>query len=272
MKRLIAPLFASILLVACGENIEEKANARLQTARQAFEQGDFDKAKAEIDSIKILYPKAFNSRKESAKLRRQVEMKEQQIAVTRLDSIIKEKEAAFEAIKDKFTLEKNKEYQDIGNYFWPSQTVEKNLHRSFLRFQVSEKGIMTMTSIYCGPNSIHHTAIKVTAPDGTFTQTPASKDSYETTDMGEKIEKADYRLGEDGNVMGFIYLNNAKNIRVEYQGDKKYSTLMSPADRQALKKTYELSQILSSLEQAKKEKEDTLLKIEFINRNIERNE
>lgn len=111
---------------------------------------------------------------------------------------------------------------------------------------------MSMTSIYCGGNSIHHFAVKVTAPDGSFAETPASKDSYETTDLGEKIEKADYKMGADGNVMGFLYLNRDKNIKVEYIGERKYTTTMPPADRQALAGIYELSQLLSSIEQIKK--------------------
>ena len=36
-----------------------------------------------------------------------------------------------------------------------------------------------MTSIYCGAHNIHHVAVKVTAPDGSFAETPAAKDSYE---------------------------------------------------------------------------------------------
>ncbi|KAA6305470.1 hypothetical protein EZS27_042878, partial [termite gut metagenome] len=64
-----------------------------------------------------------------------------------------------------------------------------------------------MTSIYCGANYIHHTGVKVIAPDGSFAETPVSEDRYETSDLGVKIEKADYPLGKDGNVIGFIYLN-----------------------------------------------------------------
>jgi len=234
-----------------------------------MESGNLNLAKTELDSIKILYPKAFNARKEGLKLMQQVELKEQQLTIEYLDSILTEKQAAFEEIKGKFTLEKDTAYQDIGHYFWPTQTVEKNLHRSYLRFQVDERGIMSMTSIYCGSYNIHHVAVKVIAPDGTFAETPASNDSYETTDLAEKIEKADYLLGQDGNLIGFIYLNHNKNLKVEYLGGRKYTTTMSPTDRLALKETYELSQILSAIEQAKKEKEEANLKIGFINRKIE---
>ena len=45
-------------------------------------------------------------------------------------------------------------------------------------------------------------------------------------------------MGADGNVMGFLYLNRDKNIKVEYIGERKYTTTMPPADRQALAGIY----------------------------------
>ena len=144
------------------------------------------------------------------------------------------------------------------------------MHRSYLRFQVNEQGIMSMTSIYCGAGNIHHNKVKVIAPDGSFAETPSSKDSYETTDMNEKIEKADYKLGEDGNVIEFLHLNKDKNIHMEYMGDRTYKTMMSPTDRLAAANVYELAQILSAMEQIKKEQEEANLKIGFINKKKER--
>jgi|GEM_PF-51569 len=198
------------------------------------------------------------------------ETKTQQKTLAYLDSAFQAKTKEFNAIKDKFTLEKDAEYQQVGNYLWPTQTIEKNMHRSYLRFQVNEQGIMSMTSIYCGAGNIHHNKVKVIAPDGSFAETPSSKDSYETTDMNEKIEKADYKLGEDGNVIEFLHLNKDKNIRVEYMGDRTYKTTMSPTDRLAAANVYELAQILSAMEQIKKEQEEANLKIGFINKKKER--
>ena len=269
MKKLIVGLCATLVLASCGNDAEKKANERLTTARTAFEQGDYNEAKLQIDSIKILYPKAFDARREGISLMQQIELKEQQQSLVYLDSILQTKQKEFESIKNKYVLEKDAEYQQTGNYFWPTQTVEKNLHRSFLRFQVNEQGVMSMTSIYCGGSNLHHFAVKVIAPDGSFAETPASKDSYETTDLGEKIEKADYKMGADGNVMGFLYLNRDKNIKVEYIGDRKYTTTMTSADRQALAGIYELSQLLSSVEQIKKEQEEANLKIQFVTKKIE---
>lgn len=270
MKHLIILFCGALALAACGNGIEKKANEKLTVAQAAYERGDFEEAKLQIDSIKILYPKAFETRKAGQELMLLVERKAQQKTLAYLDSTLQVKQQELNAIKGKFKLEKDAEYQTVGNYLWPTQTVEKNMHRSYLRFQVNEQGVMSMTSIYCGGSNIHHTAVKVMAPDGSFAETPASKDSYETTDLNEKIEKADYKLGEDGNVISFLNQNKDQNIRVEYVGDRKFTTTLSPTDRQAVASVYELAQILSAITQIQKEQEAVKLKIGFINKKEER--
>nr|WP_320059654.1 hypothetical protein [uncultured Bacteroides sp.] len=269
MKKLLIWVCAASLLAACGNDVEKKAGEKLQAAREALQKGNYSEAKLQVDSIKILYPKAFEARREGLKIIQQAELKEQEHSLVYLDSTLQVKQKEFEALKGKFIFEKNAEYQDIGNYFWPTQVVEKNLHRSYLRFQVNERGLMVMTSIYCGGSNIHHSAVKVIAADGSFSETPASKDSYETSNLGEKIEKADYKLGQDGHVMNFLYMNKDKSVRVEYLGERKYAFIMSAADKQALVGVYELAQLLSSIEQVKKDTKEANLKIEFITRKMQ---
>ena len=268
MKKVILLACLCCTLFSC-EDVEKKAGEKLQAAREAFELGNYNEAKILIDSIKMLYPKAFETRRAGIGLMQEVELKEQEKSLVYLDSMLQAKQKDFDAIKGKYTFEKDAEYQNIGNYLHPSQVIEKNLHRSYLRFQVNETGQMSMTSIYCGAHNIHHVAVKVTAPDGSFAETPAAKDSYETTDLGEKIEKADFKLGEDGNVMGFLYLNKDKNIKVNYQGERPYSITMTAADRQALASVYELAQLLSSMTEIKKNMEEANLKIEFVKKKME---
>ena len=258
-------------LFSCS-NVEKKAGEKLRAAREAFQRGDYSEAKIQIDSIKILYPKAFETRREGIGLMQQVELKEQEKTLVYLDSMLQDKQKEVDALKKNYTFEKDAEYQRTGNYLHPSQVIEKNLHRSYLRFQVDETGVMSMTSIYCGPHNIHHLAVKVTAPDGSFAETPASKDSYETTDLGEKIEKADYKLGEDGNVIAFLNLNKDKNIRVHYLGERSYATVMTPNDRKAVAAVYELAQLLSSITEIKKNMEEANLKIEFVKRKMQERE
>ncbi|TWV15549.1 hypothetical protein FQ707_00730 [Bacteroidaceae bacterium HV4-6-C5C] len=268
MRKILFMVCFCSLFMSC-DDVEKKGNERLGMAQYAFKKGDYNEAKLQIDSIKILYPKAFKARKEGIKLLQQVELKEQEKSLVYLDSILQQKKKEFEQISKSFAFEKNAEYQSLGNYFYPTQTVERNLHRSFLRFQVSEKGIMSMTSIYCGGRNIHHVAIKVTTTDGSFAQTPSSKDIYETSNLGEKVEKADYKKGEDGGVIDFIYLNKEKSILIDFIGDRKYSIKMQSEDIHALINIYELAQNLSAILKIEKETDEAHLKIKFINKKIE---
>ena len=267
MKNVFLFICLCLACLACTD-VEKQAVERLNMAQQAFAAGDYNEAKLQIDSIKILYPKAYNVRKAGIGLMQEVELKEQEKSLAYLDSLLSTKQAEFNAMKGKFVLEKDQEYEAIGRYLHPSQVIEKNLNRSFLRFQVDEQGAMSMTSIYCGSRNIHHTAVKASTNDS-FAQTPPSADSYETSNLSVQIEKADYKLGQDGNVIGFICLNKEKSIKVEFVGERSYSTQMTQADRQAADLVYRLSQTLSAITQLNKEIDEAKQKIAFIEKRME---
>ncbi len=256
------------LLSACTNNGEKEAEMHLQRAESAFNSRNYNEAKLQIDTIRTLYPKAFDARKAAIKLMQQVDLKEQERSIVYLDSMMLIKQAQFDSIKGSFILEKDKEYQEVGNYLYPTQTIEKNGGRSFLRGQVSELGEMSITSIYCAGGAIHHSSVKVINGD-LYSQTPNTKDSYETTIGGRHIEKADYKLGDDGGVIAFIVTNKANNLKLQFIGDKTYTTLMTNSDREAIYKLSELAKTLSSIEQIKRDKDEANLKIRFVKRKIE---
>ena len=207
MKKIgFSVLFAWAMLTGCSDGDEKRAQIHLEKAETALLNEKFSEAKLQIDSIRILYPKAFETRKKGIKLMLQVDLKEQRKALVYLDSMMLIKQNQLDSIRANFVLEKDTVYQEMGNYFYPTQVVEKNLGRSFLRGQVNERGEMSLTSIYCAGGKLNHASVRVSVGD-TFAETPASKDSYITTDLGRTIEKADYKLGEDGGVIGFIYEN-----------------------------------------------------------------
>lgn len=269
MKRYGIIVLAALIMVACGDNGDKKAEVRLASAQQSFERGDFNEAKLQLDSIRKLYPKAFEVRKKGIKLMQQVELQEQNRTIAYLDSMLKVKQLDVEAKKKNFSFEKNAEYQTYGNYFYPSQIIDKNLHKTYLRAQVNELGIFALTSIYCGRGFIHHRAIKVSLPDGSLAQTPASRDVYETSDLGEKTEKVDYRIGHDGGVASFINQNKAQKIRLEYLGAGKHVITISASDAKAISEVYNFAQSLFGIGQIKKEMKEANLKIRFINKRIE---
>ena len=249
MKHTLLISCIAVLLMACGSD-DKKAQVYLERAGQLFSQGAYSEAKSQIDSIRTLYPKAFDTRKEAIKLMRQIELEEQGRTLAYLDSAYRAKQAELDSIKGAYVLEKDTAYQEVGNYFSPSQTVERNLNRTFLRAQVSEQGVMSLTSIYCGRTNIHHTAIKV-------------------TDLGWKIEKADYVLGQDSSVIDFIVMHADAPVRVEFLGDRNYKMALPASDRKAIADVYRLAQVLSAMEEIRKEQKEANLKKEFIRRKME---
>jgi hypothetical protein len=110
--------------------------------------------------------------------------------------------------------------------------------------------------------------VKVSVGD-TFAEAPMAKDSYVTTDLGRTIEKADYKVGEDGGVVGFIVANQDKNIQLQFVGDKTYRTTLQKNDRKAIVELMELSRILSGMEEIRKQQKEANLKIQFVTRKME---
>ncbi len=269
MKKIgLSAILALSLLAGCGDGGEKEAQVRLQKAEAALQQDNFSEAKLQIDSIKMLHPKAFEARKQGIKLMQQVDLKEQQKTLVYLDSMMQVKQLQLDSIKGRFVFEKDTAYQDIGNWFYPTQVVEKNVGRSFLRAHVNELGEMSLTSIYCAGGTLNHTSVKVSVGD-TFAETPMAKDSYTTTDLGRTIEKADYKLGEDGGVAGFIVANADKNIQLTFIGDKTWRTAMQKTDRQAFVELTDLARILSGMEEIRKQQKEANLKIQFVTRKVE---
>lgn len=258
----------AFLLSSCGQE-EKLASELLKRAEVSFNSNDFSLAKLQIDSVRTMYPKVFDVRRAAIKLMQQVDLAEQQQSLNYLDSMMSVKKAELDAVKDRFVLEKDAEYQEIGNYFYPSQIVEKNVGRTFLRASVNELGEMSLTSIYCAGGKIHHNAVKVSSGDE-FAQTPSSNDSYETTDLGRHIEKADYKMGNDGGVIGFIMAHkDAKSLKLEFIGDRTFRTVMYQPDIKAIVEVAGLAQILASMEEIRKEQKEANLKIQFVNKKIE---
>lgn len=265
-QRFIVPLIM-VLLASCSQE-EKKASDLLMRAEQSYSSANYNEAKMQIDSIRNLYPKVFDVRKKAIRLKQQVELKEQQLSLEYLDSMMTIKKILLDSMKVAFVLEKDTAYQEIGNYFYPTQIVEKNIGRTFLRACISERGEMSITSIYCAGGSLNHTSVKVSSKDA-FAQTPASPDVYVTTDLGKKIEKADYKLGADGGVIGFIIANkDAKSLKLEFIGDRTYKTVMYSQDIKAIVELSKLAQVLLSIEEIKKEQKEANLKIQFLNKKI----
>ncbi|HPX98318.1 MAG TPA: hypothetical protein PK938_00360 [Bacteroidaceae bacterium] len=259
MKRIAIMAMAALLAVTCAENVEKMAEKHLDNAREAFNAGNFNVAKQEIDSIKILYPKAFEARRQGIKLMQQIEETEQLRTIEYETKMVDTIRLAFEKIEDNFTFEKDEEYQDIGLYTIKRQSPTNNTGRNYIRGRVDEKGRMTLVSQWSGSYYIHHNRIRLSANDS-YVDSPVSDDRHEFTDLGVCYEWLSFVNGNDGGMAAFIAANrDAKTIRYTVSGrdsrnpERDYSVNLNLGkdDITAIAQLYDLSQILLSLEEHK---------------------
>ena len=60
-------------------------------------------------------------------------------------------------------------------------------------------------------------------------------------------------------------------MKVHYIGERSYVISLRPEDGEAIVKVYKLSQLLTALEQTKKQREEALRKIAFVERKMKEN-
>lgn len=268
MHRLIFLLFIALFIASCGPSEDEKASKYLTAAEISFKHEDFNKAKLQLDSIKLLYPKAFQTRKAGNRLMLSIEQTEQVRSLANLDSLELVKTKELEQIKKNYFLDKNEEYQEIGNYIIPQQRIESNFNKTYLRFQVDELGKMSITSIYASSRALGLRSIKVSTPDGLFAETPKSTDVFASTNLGITTEKADFKNGNDGGVISFILNNIEKRITVTFVGDRNYNYTMSRIEKKATTEISKLAMILHAITELQQTKQEASRKLKFIEARI----
>ncbi len=253
-KTVILAIVAFITATGCKEDVEKSASRHLDNAREAFSELNYSLAKQEIDSIRILYPKAFEARKQGLALMQEIEMAEQLRSIEYEDSMIALAKAAFEAIKGNYIFEKDEQYQDMGSYTIKSQDPIRNIERNYIRGKVDELGRMTLVSHYRGNAYIHHDQIRLNVGE-TYVETPVSDERHEFTDLGICYERLSFMNGNDGGAAAFINENIDKDItytlyRQTDTGSKRAvsgNLKMNREDRYAIAQLYNLSQVLLSL-------------------------
>ncbi|MCL3852693.1 hypothetical protein M1P97_15500 [Parabacteroides sp. GYB001] len=273
-KSAICIAFAAITLAACNQT-EKEAQARLDNARSMYERNEFFAAKSEIDSLRALYPKEYKVLKEGLALMRQVELKEAERTIAFCDSLLPIKIEEAETLKKGFAFEKDSVYEEIGNYIWKQQTIERNVQRCYIRSGVNEKGEIYLASVFYGGTPINHTGLKVSTPDGQFAETASiaydGGVNYRFKDLGKTTEVVTYK-GEKGlDAAKFIATNVKERIKAEYTGGKPYTLYIADGDKKAIAATYDLAIVLSDLENLIKEKDKSTNRIAYLKNKLESN-
>ena len=91
---------------------------------------------------------------------RQVEVKEAERNIAFCDSLLPIKLEEVEGLKKGFAFEKDSVYEEIGNYIWKQQTIERNVQRCYVRCGVNEEGEMYLAAYITAdaPSSIRESS------------------------------------------------------------------------------------------------------------------
>ncbi|MEI7676392.1 MAG: hypothetical protein WCJ03_06415 [Bacteroidales bacterium] len=257
MRKTFIYFIVLLSFIACASN-DKDAEDRLKLAKNLCKAGLYNTAKLEIDSIRSLYPTSYKVIKQAVILNREVERLEQSRNSIYCDKIISELSQKAAELQEDFVFEKEVQYQDIGNWVLPSQRVERNLQRSYLRCGVSEKGEMYIVAVYCGVIPIRYNSIRVSTTEGTFAESLTvandGANNFSFVDNGMTTQIVSFTHKNENGISGFVRLYAHQRIKVDYLGGKPFGFLLDEETKKSVLKTYALSQVMTDLNHFKQEK------------------
>lgn len=247
-------VFLVILLLSCGDNNRD-AQLQLSKVRTHYSNKEYALAKAELDSLNARYPKAIEVRKAGMALLDSIRTAENIQIKEMSDSLITIFQPQVEEKLKQFTLQKDKNYQDTGNYI-PKESVTSSITTTTLRSGVGEDGRLYLESVFIGAG--RHDRIKLSLKDGTYVESlPVNEDglNYRFTNMGRTYEVIRFTGEAENDVAEFIFSNVDKPISVTLDGNTKYSYTLTLQAKTAIAKSFELSRMMLQLDSLKTAKE-----------------
>ena len=271
-RNIFLMVITTLSLGGCGKTKE--ARAHLAEATVLYQNQNFEEAKIAIDSIRIHYPREIDVLKEALVLMRLVERGESERNIAYCDSLTPIRMEEAEKLKKGFILEKDPEYDEVGNYVWQQQIIERNVERSYVRCGVDEKGEIYLSSVYFGSRAINHTGLKLSTPDGAYAETtPVVYDggmNYRFKDEGNTTEVVTYKNEKCMAAVNFVYgVGDRIRIKADYTGGTPFSLYLSENDKLAIKTTWDLAAVLNDIEAMRKEKEKSIRKIIYIDERLQ---
>lgn len=251
----LATLLLFGLLSGCSSNNNQEPERWLDAARQHYNQKEYTLATQAIDSLKTLYPKAFDQIKASLVLLDSVRKGENNQIIETCDSLISSFEPKIEQTKRMFVYQKNKEYQETGNYI-PRESASDIIQGTLLRSGVNDAGQLYIESVFVGGQ--RHNKMRISLKDGSFVETlPVTDDglNYRFSNMGKSYEIIRFSGTAENETGKFIFSNMDKPLTVTLEGNGKYSYNLSQATKSAISKSYQLSVMMIQLDSLKTEKE-----------------
>ena len=254
-----------LFILSCGGR-GSGARAYITEARTAYEKGNYSLAKLKIDSIKILFPEAFDEIDAGFKLMQEIRMAENRRNITYCDSMLRENYAVLNKMLADFDYVRDNRYQEFGEY-WPKIYPHRSsLERNGLRSGVREKGALFIESVLSG-NVIQHNRIRVTAADDSFVESgvvTADGLNYRFNTLNKNYEIVRYTGNDERGVAAYIHTYSDSPLTVHFIGNRTVRVPLTDAAIKGISRSYELSTLLLDIEQLKFEKERSEVLIRYL--------
>ena len=232
------------LLISCDsrQKQEKQADIRLKHIEQLIEQNSLNAAKIEIDSIHLLYPRLVNKRRIAAAFQDTIVRRESSRTLAYCDSILPKKLHESDSIQKNFRFEKDKIYQETGNFIYKTQQTESNSNRIYLKAYVDENANLFLISNYCG-GKLEHTTVEVIANElfaHTDTIDTSDPNYHSFTDGGLRWEVVTFKNEAGKDVASFVAQSQSRQIKVILHGKRNYVYFLADSDKKAITETYHL--------------------------------
>ena len=244
-----------IVIISCNSN-KKKAIDYLNIAETALQKDNYEVAKSHIDSVKILFPKAFEEIRAGFNLMQEVRKSENKRNIVYIDSMIDVSILKMKEQQVNFNFVRDEDYQEIGNYIPKMSPSSKTLEQHTLRSGVNEKGVLYLESVLSGMN-LNHNKIKVSTPDGAYAESlivTADGLNYTFKTLNKTYEIVRFFGNDENGVAKFIYTFEESPITINFIGRRSYSKTLSKIEKKAISQSLELSKTILEIENLRFEK------------------
>ena len=253
-------------IAACSPRNTREARAYVAEIELVYQAGNFELAKLKIDSIRILFPRAFDEIRAGIALLQRVRMAENVQNIAFADSLLLEKYAMLNDMLPLFDFSFNPEFQDIGEYHPLAYPHRTSLNRSGIRSSVNERGVLFLESILVS-NPIHHNKIRVTLRDGSFAETlPVTAEglNYRFSTIDNTYEIVRFSGNAENGVAQFIEIFQNEPITLQFIGNRNTSITLSRAEIQGIVHSVELSALLTDIQRLEFERDRSRVLIRYL--------
>ncbi len=260
---IIASVGGLMLFNSCQEKKNEDAIKYLVETKVLFEKGAYEDALKRIDSIQILFPKAFPEIKEGLALKQDVRKAFDAKQITDCDSLMAVYQPKIDSIKKLFVYQKDKE--DVKGTFIPKTVSSAVLSSTMLRAGVQEEGPMYIESVYIGGQ--FHNTIQVKAKDGSTAETKPIDDegfNFRFSHMGRQYEVIKAAKFHDNGLAEFIVTNAAQPMTVILKGKNTTSFALSNIHKKAITDSYNLSKLILAQDSLMTAKDKATIRIKYV--------